>query len=440
MWLLPHFPRIASLAAFIYYRVRYSGGVVPHAGPVLVVANHPNSLLDPMLVVAAARRPLRFLAKAPLFPDPKVGWLVRASGAIPVHRRQDGPVAPGVNADMFREVHAALASGHAVALFPEGISHSAPSLAPLKTGAARIALGAAGELGSFPIVPVGLVFREKDIFRSDAAVITGPPIEWADLTGRGGEKDAVILLTDRIAAALRSLTLNLEATQDQPLVECAVRVWEAEQGVTAEPAERVARMAMTTSILARVRHDDDAEGIAVIEAVARHQRRLSRLGLRPADLLADVGLGRGASWVAGRAPLLMPLAAVLALVGWLLFAVPYRATGMITDRFRLESDVRSTWKLMVGAVLYLIWLGLVGVAAWLWLGAPVALVVCLVVPVVGMAGLHVRERWRGSWRDARRYLLLRSRRSLVDSLRASQRELGQRLDDLAHRLPSGVRP
>ena len=84
MWLLPLFPRIARGAAFTYYRIRYGGEAVPRAGPVLLVANHPNSLLDPVLVVAAARRPVRFLAKAPLFVDPKVGWLVKAAGAIPV--------------------------------------------------------------------------------------------------------------------------------------------------------------------------------------------------------------------------------------------------------------------------------------------------------------------------------------------------------------------
>ena len=71
-------------------------------------------------------------------------------------------------------MHDALASGAAVALFPEGISHSEPSLAPLKTGAARIALGAAPRAGgAFPIVPIGLVFRAKEIFRSEAHASVG---------------------------------------------------------------------------------------------------------------------------------------------------------------------------------------------------------------------------------------------------------------------------
>lgn len=82
--------------------MHYDGERVPRDGPVLLVANHPNSLLDPMLVAAAARRPVRFLAKAPLFTDKRVGWLMRAVGAIPVYRRSDDPAQMERNEEMFR--------------------------------------------------------------------------------------------------------------------------------------------------------------------------------------------------------------------------------------------------------------------------------------------------------------------------------------------------
>ncbi len=138
MWLTPLFPWVARVGAFTYYRMRSGGETVPRRGPVLLVANHPNSLLDPLLVAAVAGRPVRFLAKAPLFADWKIGWLIRAAGAIPVYRRADDPASMDRNEEMFRAVHAALAGGAAVGIFPEGLSHSEPALAPLRTGAARI--------------------------------------------------------------------------------------------------------------------------------------------------------------------------------------------------------------------------------------------------------------------------------------------------------------
>jgi len=106
MWLAPAFSRLAHAASRIYYRLTIAGERVPAGGPVLLVANHPNSLIDPILVCAAARRPVRFLAKAPLFSDFKTGWMMRAVGAIPVHRRVDDPGLMDRNQDMFRAVYA----------------------------------------------------------------------------------------------------------------------------------------------------------------------------------------------------------------------------------------------------------------------------------------------------------------------------------------------
>lgn len=432
MWFHRALPRLSRIAGAIYYRVRYRGESVPDAGPVLLVANHPNSLLDPMMVVAAARRPVRFLAKAPLFDDPKTGWLVRAAAAIPVYRRSDDPALVERNDEMFRAVHQALAQGAAVAIFPEGISHSEPSLAPLKTGAARIALGAAGLLGtSFPVIPVGLDFRDKEIFRSDALSLVGSPVEWQDLAARGtADVEAVRDLTARIDAALRAVTVNLETWHDGPLVDAAVRIWEAEQGVTVSAEERVERRVFTAEMLGEVRERGDEPALALAAGVLRHGRRLERLGLTPHDLVGDTSGGRVLRWAVLQVPLLMPLALMVAAAGWLLFLVPYHLTGWVVDRFRLEPDTRSTWKLMIGGLLYLAWvllLAVLGAMRWNWW---MGIVVMLVVPMVGMAGLLVRERWRDSWRDARRWLLLRSRRRLVESLRDEQQRLAEALENV----------
>ena len=422
----------------MYYRIRYGGDPVPQGGPVLLVANHPNSLLDPMLVAAAAGRRVRFLAKAPLWDDGKTAWLVRGAAAIPVYRRADDPAQMDRNEDAFRAVHAALAGGAAVGIFPEGLSHSEPALAPLKTGAARIALGAATLAGgSFPVIPVGLVFRRKDVFRSEALVLRGAPVAWSDLAGRGpGDAAAVRELTDRLARALRQVTLNLDAWQDRPLVECAVRVWEAERGPgdTAQaPEGRVARLEVTTRILAEARRSEDREALALAASLETHRRRLERLRVRPADVSADVGVPRALFWAVRRVHLALPLAAALGLAGMIAFYPPYRATGFIVDRIRLREDERSTWKLLVGSGVYAAWLALVTALATLAVSWRAGVLALAGLPAIGMVGLAVRERWRGSWADARRFFLLRWRRSLVASLQHEQAALAGRLASLYDR-------
>ena len=432
VWLLPVFSLLARVAALVYYRVRFGGPPVPASGPVLLVANHPNSLLDPTLVVASAGRPVRFLAKAPLFSDMKIGWLMRAAGAIPVYRRKDDPALMSRNEDAFNAVFEVLGDGAAVGIFPEGISHSEASMAPLKTGAARIALGAAStSRAPISIVPVGLSFRQKDTFRSDAFVVRGPPIAWDDLAQRGpDDAEAVRELTSRIDAALRAVTINLGSWQDRPIVECAVRIWEAENGTSSREAERLSRMEFTTTVLARVRQNGDRSALQLADDVRHYDRRLTRLGLRPSDVTADVGAGRSIGWAARRLHLFMPIGMVFAAVGAALFWVPYQLTGMIVNRLRLEVDVRSTWKLLIGIVLYALWLVALVILAGTTFGWVAALLTVVLVPAVAMIGLLVRERWQSAWSDARRFFLLRSRGSLIAKLRSEQKDLAVRLEGL----------
>lgn len=429
MWLLPWFPSLARAAGRVYYRLTLAGESVPATGPLLLVANHPNSLLDPMLVVAAARRPVRFLAKAPLFDDPKVGWLMRAVGAIPVYRRADDPSLMDKNVDAFRAVHAALAQGDAVGIFPEGVSHSAPALAPLKTGAARIALGAAKLTDQvFPVMPIGLVHRDKDAFRSEAQVLIGRPVAWEDLRGRGPQdQDAVRTLTERIAAGLRTVTVNLDTWADRPLVECAAEIWDAEWGADPAAPARIGRLETITDTLRAIRFDPASRWGGLVHEVADYARRLRRLRLTPRDLDADVRLSAGLRWSIRRAHLLTLPALLTALAGLLLFWIPYQATGRIATLFRPDPDQRASYKLMIGIPVYTLWVAALAVAVAVTVHPLLGAGTLVLTPAIGMVGLVLRERWRGAWSDARRFFLLRSRQPLVRALRERRRYLATRL-------------
>lgn len=422
--------RLARAAARLYYRCSYAGPRVPPAGPVLLVANHPNALLDPILVLAAAKRPARFLAKAPLFHIPVIGRLVRAIGCIPVYRQQDDPAAMGRNVDSLRAAEQALAAGSAIALFPEGISHDSPALSPLKTGAARIALGAAAMTGAaVPIIPLGILLREKDIFRSEALVVAGDPVAWEDLAARGAaDHEATRDLTARIDDALRTVTVNLERWEDAPVVECAEEIWAAEYGTAHDAAERVERLRVVTDLLARIRSDPGARISVLVHAVRRHARSLRRLGLSCEDLDADIGAETALWWSFRRIPLVLLPVVIVGAASWLLWWPPYRLTGLIAGRLRGTRDIRSTYKLFGGAVVYLAWLVLITVAAARRWGTGAAAMTAIGAPVAGAAGLWIRERWHAAWLDVRRYFLLRRRPTVLRDLRRRQREVAERLN------------
>jgi len=158
-------PLLRLVLRIFFRRIEVTGAErVPRAGPVIFVLNHPNGLIDPAFLLCLAPRRVSFLAKAPLFSMPVIGAIARAFEAIPVHRRQDAGSDLAKNAQTFETARAVLVRGGTIAIFPEGTSHSDPKLRPLKTGTARIALGAAAALPqalALEIVPAGNVPQRR---------------------------------------------------------------------------------------------------------------------------------------------------------------------------------------------------------------------------------------------------------------------------------------
>src|SRR6478672_56460 len=227
---------------------------VPREGPVILAVNHPNGLIDPLFLLCLSPRPVSFLAKAPLFQMPVIGWFVRALGSIPVYRRQDGGFDPAKNRQTFDRARAILSGGGVIAIFPEGASHGDPKLRPLKTGAARIALGAASMIGHeqiLRIAPVGIYYTAKGIFRSSALLYFGEPITVpSEPLGAEGEpvQESVRALTSRIQKSLADVTLQADEREALALVAQAEEVLSSED--PAADARLVDRFELRRRIMA----------------------------------------------------------------------------------------------------------------------------------------------------------------------------------------------
>lgn len=434
MWLYRAMPLLSELAVRSYYRVTVAGGRLPATGPVLLVANHNNSLVDPALVAAMAGRNVRFMAKSPLFSHPLIGWLIAGVGSVPVYRQQDNPSLVSQNLDSFRDVHKVLAEGDVVGIFPEGISHSMSSLAPLKTGAARIAIGAAQQLGTdFPIIAMGLVFRDRDAFRSEAHVIIGDVFRWDDLVAKIGDRSAVRELTQRIEQAMRRVSVNLVQWEDEPLVLAAEAVWRAQFGAEPSPAAEVERLRITTESLQALRAGGATQWRETMIALRAHDRALRKLGLTPQTLIEDVKPGEAWRWSLRHLPLL-PLLPI-SLTGAVFFWIPKRITvaaAAYTAR-REGDDTIVTHRVLVGGIAFPLWIVVTSVIAavlWGWMAGLLSL---LLQPLWVFTALAVGERRQAMWTAIRRYFLRRLNRERLEPLRMRQATLAARLQELLAR-------
>lgn len=174
-------------------------GRLPRHGGALLVANHPASWTDVVVLDALLRRPLRFLALEPLFHRWPAAALLALQGALPVCAADD-PEHVERNARTLLRSREALARGEVVAVFPAGVSRPGVSAGHLRPGAARLALAAAAAGLQVPLVPATLLYEEGRANRPPGVtVVLGEPVPHADLVG---ETDAEARLTARLAAAI----------------------------------------------------------------------------------------------------------------------------------------------------------------------------------------------------------------------------------------------
>lgn len=407
--------RVARFLGRIWFRaLRCEGPPLP-PGPCLILLNHPNGLLDPLAAAALLNRRAGWLAKATLWRIAPLRPLLAAFRAIPVTRPKDGGASPDSIQQSFRKVHEVLAGGGSVAMFPEGLSHSGANLAPLKTGAARMALSGPGALS---IIPAGLVYGDRATFRHSVLLRLGAPIPWEDLAGRGAEPEAVLALTARIRAALTPLTLHDADERCLALAQNLAWLMAESPGSRVDLEVLRNRVRGLVPPLARLspRAFTDLES-----RVHEAQAWLRSKGLRPDQVGHPYPAAEVRRWLpraAGRMGV-----ALLVIPPALLFWPPHRLAGWAAGRFTDEGDQIATLKLLGGVLLHPLWAVLLsGVAGfrWGWMGAlipPLALLAAgLGLPLLERSGEDL-QAIRGFLRrrDPVAVELLEARRQLLEA-------------------------
>lgn len=417
---------------------------VPRRGATLFVLNHPNGLVDPLFILCLAPRRVSFLAKSTLFKMPVIGFFVRALEAIPVYRKQDEGEDTGRNRETFERSRALLTSGGTIAICPEGVSHNEPSLRPLKSGAARIALGAAstGDALDVKIVPAGLYYTAKTSFRSSALLYFGEPIkvEAVALEADGDPpRAAVNELSDRVAAAMREATLNAEHHEALATVARAERIFSS-----ARDGEETLSLARELKVRRRFVEGyafhlaHSPERLVALEArIRRYEEELNQAGIDdPLDLsstlLAKYGRIRSLLARAAFFLVLFPFA----LAGFAVHYPAYRLAGFLATRFSNNyDDVISTVKMIAAALLFpLTWIVLCGLC-WFFAGWRAGLSGLVVAPLTGWIALRFTEEFDRFIAGTKAVLFFITRRGFFKQLlaerRAIRREILQLGDEAA---------
>jgi 1-acyl-sn-glycerol-3-phosphate acyltransferase len=411
---------ILRLVSNIFFRDIEIVGHVPDDVPVIFAVNHPNGLVDPLFLLCFAPRPVSFLGKAPLLKMPVIGSIVRALDTIPVYRKQDNVA--GSNRETFARARAVLACGGSIAIFPEGTTHGDSKLRELKTGAARIALGAAME--RVAIVPTGLYYSSKQMFRSSAVMEFGAAIEVQPVEADEPPRDAVDGLTARIERALADVTLQADSRQALELIARAETIFSIGRGDVVDELELRRRFVAGYRWLC----DHDPERLAHLQStIEQLEAELAVAHVEP-ERLAPPSIAATI-----RTIVILLIILPLALAGAAIHYPAYRLIGFISTRINRDEELVATLKAIGGMLFFpLTWIACAAIAWWRF-GIEGALIVVALLPVAGWFALWFFENANDIIGKTRALLWRVARRQSFARFRDERRKLRDEIMTLADR-------
>lgn len=431
--------RFCRLLVSVFYRRCEVTGLphLPARGPVLLCANHANALADAVIIQSVCQRPIHPLARSGLFRSPLLRPVLALIQAIPIYRRNPAQADQNRNEDSFRRVYSYLGGGRVVLIFPEGQSHSDPSLRPIKTGGARIALGSRERNGRLPtVIPVGLTFSHKGRFRSQVLVQLGAPVTFEPVPGESTE-EGVRRYTAAIMEGLVRVTLNADSWQDVKLLQQLHVFFRLRSGRRQSLAERfrtLQRLIETHRWLRLTRPDE----VALLRVkLERFEQLCRRYGVKDYHLNLQYRPLVIVRFVL-RALLFLTLVLPLALWGTLNSALPYFATRLASKLSARGRDQYDTAGMLFGILFFaLFWGGQSTAVYYFWGARGVALYMLSVLIGSGVA-LKVGIERRRIVEHVRVFLLFLRRRGLKDYLRLKRQELEVALARMARLARQGL--
>ena len=351
---------------------------VPRNSGGLIVAWHPNGLVDPALILSNFPGKIVFGARHGLFSWPILGRLMRWIGTIPIYRTQDleemsRSEAMQANQESLDRLARELSAGSFSALFPEGISHDEPHLTEIKRGAARLYYRARAfsnaDAPAPVIIPVGLHYDRKDIFRSRVLVTFHKPIPIPPhLDVHPDEDDPSSVSRGRMRELTelieRTLVEVVRATEDwdlHHLMHRARTVMRAERAYRAGTSPKAPSITERDLGFARVwfgyrerSKTHPEEILALRKDIQVYDRMLRAVGLEDFELTGDQNL-TSPTWFGlvtlqfATVYLLLP---PIILVGYVINVIPYFILKGVDRALTKQYKDVATVKMLGGVVLF----------------------------------------------------------------------------------------
>ncbi len=319
----------ANLIIRIYYRKFYINGLdkIPKDKPLLIVSNHPNGFLEPIIMACLFPIDLHFLVRGDLFENRMLRWLLLSTNQVPIYRFKDGIAALRNNQKTIEKTIEVLKRNKAIIIFAEGSTDARWYVREMKKGMARMAfqcLDGSPDL-DLHILPIGVTFQNSSHPGTDVILNAGEAFAVKPFYSKNVKeaKDKMDELTEITRAKIQELTIHLEDKKNEKIIG---RFWKRYI------------LANATSFFPRVLNDT-----ALFKVLKAKEKQLNE------GLLDTLELS---SYSNNTFILYLPLA----LVGFVVWTIPIGLAFLITNKFVKQLEFKSSVRAALGGFMSMIYI------------------------------------------------------------------------------------
>ena len=362
------FELLLKISVRIYFKNKVITGRdnIPKGKPVLFVANHPGAFLDPIVIGSYADRSLYYIARGESFKNKFSAWFFKKIHMIPVYRKEETPELTHKNEAIFGACYEHFEKGRSLMIFPEGTSKIEYRLRKVKSGAARIALGAEAknnfELG-LTVVPVGITYSNPMNFRTDVQLNFGKPISIAAYIESYKEDSfaTVKILTKDIEQSIKDEMLLIENRKNDEVFDQLQKLYfdEMINRFEAPDLPNHEKLELKNDLIKAI----DYFKVSAPDLSTKLQQLLKEYFAEMMEIESKYP-EFNKRLVCGKLSITTHLIGLITgfplfIIGTIFNYMPYRFSGFLTDRFSQRDDFTGGLRLVIGTftflVNYIIW-------------------------------------------------------------------------------------
>lgn len=389
--------QIVKLALWIFFSkiIVNKRREMPNHGPLIIVVNHPNTFMDPLIVASLFKQQVGFLGNASIFINSIVNSVFRYFNVIPVYRQKDvGSNEPIDNENSFSACTEYLSGGNALMIFPEGSSYHELKLRKIKTGTARIALSTEEQKGfklGLKILPIGLYYSNPSRFRSKIHINIDQAFEVSEFKEiyKQDKIRAVQELTEKIRKVLDENVITTGDDEQEDLFRKIKRVYKNRlQQKTGAPEEFQLTKEMIKAI-EYFRVSNEAFFLRIKNQVDKYIQLLEEARLSGAG--QEKVLNRSEKIVFSFSGLLyLILGSPIFLFGVIQNYFPYKIPYWTARKITAELEYQAPIMLTVGIVVFPVLYTMLGYAFYVFASKDIFIISLYVIllPLSGFYSIH----------------------------------------------------